>query len=184
MIVIDKKIEESSKTKKKRKKSRKKEKEDKERKIAKEEKERAIKIWNKSVTFYIKSTKSNLFISIYNRNTLFTDKWKRDITPYKLLKVYSSGIIGAKNRNKKIPHTLKALVKESITFSLDRGFKYVYLIFNGMNFYKEVLVENIRDIVICKDNVSHRLIIKSIIDTTRIPYIGCKIKKDKKLIRR
>lgn len=130
----------------------------------------------RSAVLYIKGTASNFFISIYKKST-FKKNFNR-ISLYKLLKIFSSGNCGFYNRKKKSSFSAGALGVKSALFVLDNNFRYVRLIFNGLNLYKGVIARNILKTLV--SNKKNKIRLLSVVETTSIPYNGCKSKKEKK----
>lgn len=147
----------------------------KERKYLKKLIKRRIKR-RKSAVLYIKSTASNFFISIYKKST-FKKEFNK-ISFYKLLKIFSSGSCGFYNRKKKASFSAGALGVKSALFVIDNNFKYVRLIFNGLNLHKTVIATNVLKTLVSNKKSKIRLL--SVVDNTSVPYNGCKSKKEKK----
>ncbi len=125
-------------------------------------------------TFYIKNTGHNTFISLFKETISFLQK---KVTPTKkLLKVYSCGSVGFKNRKKETPFACSVLANKSSLYALQNGAKYIHIIFKGTNIFKKIILNTIM-----KTKYNDNLLqILSITDITQYPHNGCRSKKIKK----
>lgn len=126
------------------------------------------------ITFYIKSTGHNTFISVF-KDTIST--FNNKITPTKqLLKVFSCGLFGFKNKKKETPFASSVLANKSALYALQNGAVYIHIIFKGISLFKKIILTTIM-----KTNYKGiKLQILSITDVTQYPHNGCRAKKIKK----
>ncbi len=125
-------------------------------------------------TFYIKSTGHNTFISLF-KETIFIRNNK--ITPtQQLLKIYSCGLFGFKNRKKETPFASSVLANKSALYALERGVNYIHIIFKGISIFKKIILNTI----LTTKYKGMNLKILSITDVTQHPHNGCRAKKIKK----
>lgn len=126
------------------------------------------------ITFYIKSTGHNTFISVF-KDTISTINNK--ITPtQQLLKVFSCGLFGFKNKKKETPFASSVLANKSALYALQNGAVSIHIIFKGISLFKKIILTTIM-----KTNYKGiKLQILSITDVTQYPHNGCRAKKIKK----
>nr|YP_009186566.1 ribosomal protein S11 [Cyclospora cayetanensis]AKO72003.1 ribosomal protein S11 [Cyclospora cayetanensis] len=126
------------------------------------------------LTFYIKNTMHNTFISICKETIL--NKNNKIIPTQQVLKIFSCGLFGFKNRKKETPFASSILANKSALYALQNDIKYIHIIFKGMNFFKKLILNTIM-----KTKYNNRqLHILSITDITQYPHNGCRQKKIKK----
>lgn len=129
---------------------------------------------NNIFTFYIKSTGHNTFISIFKNSILVINN---KIKPtQQLLKVFSCGLFGFKNRKKETPFACSILANKSSLYALKSKINYIHIIFKGINIFKKIILNTI---IKTKYNNTN-LKILSITDITQYPHNGCRAKKIKK----
>lgn len=128
----------------------------------------------KIYTFYIKSTGHNTFISLFKETiSIINNK----ITPtQQLLKVYSCGLFGFKNRKKETPFASSVLANKSALYALQSGATYIHIIFKGVSVFKKIILTTIMKTRYKGVNLQ----ILSITDVTKYPHNGCRSKKIKK----
>lgn len=125
-------------------------------------------------TFYIKSTGHNTFISIFKETILIINN---KIKPtQQLLKVFSCGSFGFKNRKKETPFACSILANKSSLYALQNGANYIHIIFKGISIFKKIILNTIIKTTYKKINLQ----ILSITDITQYPHNGCRVKKIKK----
>ena len=125
-------------------------------------------------TFYIKSTGHNTFISIFKETILIINN---KIKPtQQLLKVFSCGSFGFKNRKKETPFACSILANKSSLYALQNGANYIHIIFKGISIFKKIILNTIIKTTYKKINLQ----ILSITDITQYPHNGCIVKKIKK----
>lgn len=133
-----------------------------------------IDVTNLSVfIFYIKNTGHNTFISIFKEEEL---KNKKNMPTLKLLKVFSCGFFGFKNRKKETPFAASILANKSTLYALRNGAFYTRIIFKGISILKKIILTTIMK----TKYRNKQLHILSITDVTRCPHNGCRAKKRKK----
>jgi len=130
--------------------------------------------FQKILTFYIKTTGQNTFISIFKKTiSIYINK----VNPsYTLLKINSCGHFGFKNKKKETPFACSVLANKSTLYALTIGAKYVHIIFKGVSIFKKDILSTIlkTQYNMCK------LKVLSITDVTQYSYNGCRPKKVKK----
>lgn len=131
-------------------------------------------IYPKILTFYIKSTEHNTFISLF-KDTISIRNNKIILTQ-QLLKIYSCGTFGFKNRKKSTPFALSILANKSALYALKNDIVYIHIIFKGVSIFKKIILTTILK---TKYN-GIQLQILSITDLTNYPHNGCRTKKIKK----
>ena len=125
-------------------------------------------------TFYIKSTGHNTFISIFKETILIKNN---KVKPnQKLIKIFSCGSFGFKNRKKETPFACSILANKSSLYALQNGAKYIHIIFKGINIFKKIILTTI--IKTKYKNINLQIL--SITDVTQYPHNGCRPKKIKK----
>lgn len=124
--------------------------------------------------FYVKNTGHNTFISIFKRKELLNKK--NNVSDIKLLKIFSCGFFGFKNRKKETPFASNVLASKSALYALQKGAVYIHIIFKGISVLKKVILTTIMKTKYKEKN----LCILSITDITRTPHNGCRAKKRKK----
>lgn len=122
-------------------------------------------------TFYIKSTEHNIFISIFKKAILI--KNNKIIPTKQVLKIYSCGMFGFKNRKKETPFASSILANKSALYALQQGAVYIHIIFKGISIFKKIMLNTI--IKTKYNNINLKIL--SIIDTTQYPHNGCRTKK-------
>ncbi len=128
----------------------------------------------KMLTFYIKSTEHNTFISIF-KETISTIN-NKIILNKQLLKIYSCGIFGFKNRKKETPFASSVLANKSALYALEHGTIYIHIIFKGISIFKKIILTTLMKTLY----KGKKLQILSITDITKYPHNGCRAKKIKK----
>lgn len=118
------------------------------------------------ITFYVKTTTHNMFISLLKKNN----------KNYKLLKLMSCGLLGFKNKSKITSFACNLLAYRSVIYLIERDFKYIHVVFKGLNLFKKIILNTIVNTSI--NNKSLKIL--SISDLTSYPHNGCKKKKIKK----
>nr|QEM01683.1 30S ribosomal protein S11 [Nephromyces sp. ex Molgula occidentalis] len=113
---------------------------------------------NKIINFYIKSTKKNTFISLFETN-------------FKIIKVYSFGNFGFKGRHKNTPFSSAILTSKTVIEALKLNYNKINIIFNG-NFFlqRQIILKTI----LTTNYKSKYLKINLILDTTSLSFNGCK----------
>lgn len=125
-------------------------------------------------TFYIKNTGHNTFISIFKETILNINN--KIIPTQQLLKVFSCGLFGFKNRRKETPFACSVLANKSTLYALQNGAMYIHIIFKGISIFKKIILSTIT-----KTKYKEKYIrILSITDVTQYPHNGCRPKKIKK----
>lgn len=122
-------------------------------------------------TFYIKSTEHNTFISLFKKTILIKDN--KIIPTQQLLKIYSCGIFGFKNRRKETPFASSILANKSALYALQQGAVYIHIIFKGISIFKKIILNTIIKTKYKNTNLQ----ILSIMDITQYPHNGCRTKK-------
>lgn len=122
-------------------------------------------------TFYIKNTGHNTFISIFKEI-----ESKENIFIKKLLKVFSCGFFGFKNRKKETPFAFSILANKSALYALKNEAIYLHIVIKGISTFKKIILTTIMN----TKYKGKKLQILSITDITQIPYNGCRAKKIKK----
>lgn len=123
--------------------------------------------------FYVKNTGHNTFISIFKEEGLINKKNTAIMT---LLKVFSCGFFGFKNRKKETPFATSVLANKSALYALQKEAVYIRIIFRGISVLKKIILTTIM-----RTKYKGRgLRILSITDTTQYPHNGCRAKKRKK----
>ena len=128
----------------------------------------------KQITFYLKYTTSNIFISLYRKSSI--DFGGENIVLSKLLKTFSCGQFNSNKGRKNSLLTAGILGRESVLFALKNNFKHIHLIVDGISVIKKILLNNI--LALKYRGKSLKLL--SITDVTAYSYSTCKIKKDKR----
>ena len=123
--------------------------------------------------FYVKSTGHNTFISIFKEGKLIN---KSNTLGMTLLKVFSCGSFGFKNRKKETPFACSILANKSTIYALQNGGLYIRIIFKGVSVLKKIILTTIMK----TKYKNKQLRILSITDETRCPHNGCRAKKRKK----
>lgn len=126
------------------------------------------------ITFYIKSTGHNTFISLFKETVANINN---KITPTnKVLKVFSCGLFGFKNRKKETPFAASVLANKSALYAIQNGAVYIHIIFKGISLFKKIILTTIMK----TKYQGNKLQILSITDVTHYPHNGCRAKKIKK----
>lgn len=133
------------------------------------------KINNSNIfTFYIRNTNHNTFISIFKETILIKNN---KIKPnQQLLKIFSCGSFGFKNRKKETSFASSILANKSSLYVLQNGGNYIHIIFKGISIFKKIILTTI----INTNYKGINLKILSMADITHYPYNGCRTKKIKK----
>lgn len=126
------------------------------------------------LTFYIKSTGHNTFISIFKET--ISNINNKIIPTQQVLKVYSCGLFGFKNRKKETPFACSILANKSALYALQHGICYIHIIFKGISLFKKIILTTIMKTKYKGINLK----ILSITDVTQYPHNGCRAKKIKK----
>lgn len=128
----------------------------------------------KTLTFYIKTTGRNTFISVFKEILSIKNQ---DIKPsFRLLKIFSCGLFGFKNRRKETPYACSILANKSALYALQLNAQNIHILFKGVTIFKKVLLTTF-----LKTQYNRRkLSILSISDITQYPYNGCRTKKNKR----
>ena len=129
---------------------------------------------SKIFTFYIKNTTHNTFISIFKETIL--NKNNKIIPTQQLLKIFSCGFFGFKNRKKETPFASSILANKSALYALQNGALYIHIIFKGISIFKKIILTTILKTTYKEINLK----ILSITDLTQYPHNGCRTKKIKK----
>lgn len=109
---------------------------------------------------YLKFTFNNIFIHWIGKKNI--------------IKTYSLGKLGLKNRKKKTPFAFKTLNTQIFSDLKLQKITQVSVILNGFGVFKQTFLY----IFLKEKNLIYpSLKFLSILDTTKIPYNGCKLKK-------
>lgn len=126
--------------------------------------------------FFIKNTGHNTFISIFKQEKLINVKNNNISVNIKLLKIFSCGFFGFKNRKKETPFAVSVLANKSSLYVLQKGGINIHIVFKGISVLKKIILTTIMKTKYLGKN----LCVLSITDKTRNPHNGCKAKKRKK----
>ena len=130
---------------------------------------------NNIFIFYIKTTGHNTFISIFKDSSIIINN-KIKFNNNKLLKIFSCGLFGFKNKKKETSLACSILANKSSLFVLKQGGIYIHIIFKGISIFKKIIITTI--IKTKYKNINLQIL--SITDITQYPHNGCRVKKIKK----
>lgn len=128
----------------------------------------------KRLVVYIKSTNSNIFISLYKNIALnYTEK---KIYLNKLVKTFSCGSFNVNNEKKVSIANIHVLGVRSSLYMLQKNIKKIHIIVNSSSTFRKPLLRNILN----TKYQGEKLGLLSLIDITHNSYTRYKIKKDKR----